>query len=289
MIETCTTRVALPRPVRFAALTALWLAAVPAASAQQAFLWLQTDAQTSTRGTASNPALTADAGNTRSLYLWSTRDALSYGFDGVSIDVRMISSDAGSADAMLTFDRPPGRWSAATGGGQRSDSGGTGVDDANAIDLTNTDTLPVGDVRLAKLDVTGTASGTVSVYVCVGGLRITDGGSNVLLNLGFGTGSLNPESLPVSGGSFNACSNVAEAVLTITRPVPGDTDGDGDVDQSDFGLLQACFSGDLVPQPDPACDIVKLDGDNDVDGADFLIYAACVSGSGMPGNPDCAG
>ena len=35
-------------------------------------------------------------------------------------------------------------------------------------------------------------------------------------------------------------------------PIPGDFDGDRDVDLEDFGRFQACLSGHLVPQNDPS-------------------------------------
>jgi hypothetical protein len=34
--------------------------------------------------------------------------------------------------------------------------------------------------------------------------------------------------------------------------IAADFDGDGDVDQVDFGVFQRCFSGDKMP--DPTCD-----------------------------------
>lgn len=68
--------------------------------------------------------------------------------------------------------------------------------------------------------------------------------------------------------------------------IPGDFDRDGDVDQIDFGWLQACFSGSGNPAPS-ACDAARLDDDNDVDQNDFGVFQACMSGSHVPGNPDC--
>ena len=70
-------------------------------------------------------------------------------------------------------------------------------------------------------------------------------------------------------------------------PQPGDMDRDGDVDQSDFGLLQACLSGMGVPQTDPACTRAKLDTGDTVDRQDVLLFKQCRSGSRIPGDPDC--
>ena len=65
-----------------------------------------------------------------------------------------------------------------------------------------------------------------------------------------------------------------------------DLDGDGDVDLTDFGQLQACFNG---PNRAPAlsdCGVVDLDNDADVDLADFLRFQVCFNG---PNRPPAAG
>lgn len=78
-------------------------------------------------------------------------------------------------------------------------------------------------------------------------------------------------------------------------PIPGDFDGDGDVDQKDFGFFQTClgcqlcFEGFTDPSYlDPDCFKARLDDDADVDLDDFSIFEACVSGPTVPGNPYCA-
>jgi hypothetical protein len=76
--------------------------------------------------------------------------------------------------------------------------------------------------------------------------------------------------------------------MTSPRRIPGDMDQDGDVDQVDFGLFQACFSGFAYPQNDPACANAKLDGDHDVDADDLKIFRRCMSGANVPADPDCA-
>ncbi len=60
-----------------------------------------------------------------------------------------------------------------------------------------------------------------------------------------------------------ACASRGIAVLTVLTEVPGDLDGDGDVDQSDLGLLLGdwgCTGGDCVGD---------VDGDGDTDQADL--------------------
>jgi parallel beta-helix repeat protein len=67
---------------------------------------------------------------------------------------------------------------------------------------------------------------------------------------------------------------------------PIDFDGDTDVDVTDFGFFQACFSGPNRPWPNVAiCPQADLDGDADVDMADFLQLQACFNGANRP--PRC--
>jgi len=68
---------------------------------------------------------------------------------------------------------------------------------------------------------------------------------------------------------------------------PGDMDGDGDVDQEDFGLFQSCLTGPNVSQDDPTCHLAKLDEGDDVDGADMTLFRGCISGPGIPADPYC--
>jgi hypothetical protein len=70
----------------------------------------------------------------------------------------------------------------------------------------------------------------------------------------------------------------------IDQPCPpaADFDGDGDVDQEDFGHLQACLTVTGTGQVDAACADASLDGDLDVDEQDFALFAAHLSGPGVP-------
>lgn len=76
--------------------------------------------------------------------------------------------------------------------------------------------------------------------------------------------------------------------LTLTTVAP-DFDGDGDVDQDDFGRLQQCFTGPGVAQTAPDCANVPLDSDDDVDVDDFVIFRGCLSGPGVCADPNCVG
>ena len=60
-----------------------------------------------------------------------------------------------------------------------------------------------------------------------------------------------------------------------TESYSGDFDEDLDVDQEDFGYLQACFSGDGRPHP-AGCEAADFNGDRDVDLNDFSVFQSCM-------------
>lgn len=96
-------------------------------------------------------------------------------------------------------------------------------------------------------------------------------------------------------GTFAATLKVTDGEgLTDTASIeievaqlPGDLDGDGDVDGPDGDCLRACLSGANVPQSDPACDPADMDHDGDVDQSDFALLQLCHSGNGFPADPNC--
>jgi len=69
---------------------------------------------------------------------------------------------------------------------------------------------------------------------------------------------------------------------------PADFDFDGDVDQDDLSLFDACFSGPAVSFA-VGCGPKDLDTDGDVDQSDFGIFQRCYSGENNPADPACAG
>jgi len=76
--------------------------------------------------------------------------------------------------------------------------------------------------------------------------------------------------------------------VSLTVWTPGDLDYDNDVDQVDFGLFQACYSGVEPSQTVWPCVDARMDGDVDVDAVDFALFFQCLSGPGVPAEPDCA-
>jgi len=70
-------------------------------------------------------------------------------------------------------------------------------------------------------------------------------------------------------------------------PVPGDFNGDGDVDLDDLVAFQACIRGPAVSLAS-GCEGKDLDPDGDVDQDDFGIFQRCFSGAGTSADPQCA-
>jgi hypothetical protein len=76
--------------------------------------------------------------------------------------------------------------------------------------------------------------------------------------------------------------------VTVTvRSVGPDFDKDLDVDQTDFGFLQKCYTGAGFQVTDPICVPADLDQDEDVDQSDFGILQGCLSGANQPANQGC--
>jgi hypothetical protein len=82
--------------------------------------------------------------------------------------------------------------------------------------------------------------------------------------------------------SSNWNLNWIQTVL-VFQFVTSDFDRDTDVDQEDFGFLQACFSG-LLPYQQ-GCQPADLDGNGRVNLDDFNIFASCFNGPNQP--PAC--
>ncbi len=75
--------------------------------------------------------------------------------------------------------------------------------------------------------------------------------------------------------------------VALSAPaVPSDFDGDGDVDQADFGHYQVCASGEGVP-PVSGCSDADLEGDGDVDEGDLALLELCARGPAVTPPADC--
>ncbi len=91
----------------------------------------------------------------------------------------------------------------------------------------------------------------------------------------------------ISVTSAEAANSPQTLQVTVTiQSVKGDYDCDGDVDPSDYGILQACYSGPGIAAA-PGCEPARLDGDNDVDVDDLNAFLDCFSGEGVAANVTC--
>ncbi len=66
-----------------------------------------------------------------------------------------------------------------------------------------------------------------------------------------------------------------------------DFDGDGDVDQEDFGEFQRCYCT-ACSSLSPKCQRADLRPGNGVAGVDFEVFFACMSGPNKPASSNCA-
>ncbi|MBI4580135.1 MAG: phosphodiester glycosidase family protein, partial [Planctomycetes bacterium] len=94
-------------------------------------------------------------------------------------------------------------------------------------------------------------------------------------------------------GGYRCVVTATCGTLTSDSPVltvlSTDFDRDNDVDQDDYGHLQACFTGPTIPQADPACQDANVDADTDqdVDYHDVAAFLQCFVGAGVPRPPGC--
>jgi hypothetical protein len=84
------------------------------------------------------------------------------------------------------------------------------------------------------------------------------------------------------GQSFDTSKSV-----NVGTPIPADFDHDGDIDQGDFGFIQACLGPAGYANPYPACAPAELDADEDVDQDDLNLFLQCMTGEAIPADPNC--
>lgn len=87
-------------------------------------------------------------------------------------------------------------------------------------------------------------------------------------------------------------SDAADVVaIELDRPrtprLKADFNRDGVVDTSDIEILNACISGADIPQTDPKCAEVDQDGDHDVDQSDFGLLQCCLTDDSEPLDNHC--
>jgi len=108
------------------------------------------------------------------------------------------------------------------------------------------------------------------------------------------TGQCIDETGPVCqslGGTFSGPATSCASTLCCPRPF-ADHDLDGDVDMTDFAVLQSCLSiGASPPGVSPDCACFDRDGDQAVGATDVEAFILCATGPGVQWNealtPDC--
>ena len=116
------------------------------------------------------------------------------------------------------------------------------------------------------------ATETDTISVAYGPEDLTAGAYSALITISDDDASNSPQTVTVH--------------LTIETVSP-DLNGDGDVDQEDFGHFQMCYSGSGTPQNDPACLEADFDEDADVDHDDFAVLQRCLSGAETAAERTC--
>lgn len=77
-------------------------------------------------------------------------------------------------------------------------------------------------------------------------------------------------------------------VTLIVGSVPPDFDDDLDVDQEDYGVLQACLTSGAGGSLPAGCGRADFDGDGSVGQVDITIFLGCFGGPNVPVDPNCA-
>jgi hypothetical protein len=83
-------------------------------------------------------------------------------------------------------------------------------------------------------------------------------------------------------------AEITVLVLHLAMTARADFDRDLDVDQEDFGHLQACLTGPIMPQTDPNCADTLLDDDDHVDHHEVSMFLNCLTAPGRQADPYCS-
>ena len=90
-----------------------------------------------------------------------------------------------------------------------------------------------------------------------------------------------------TGGTWLGAHVICDSCDFCPDPF-ADTDDDGDVDQDDFSLFQACFTG-TAGSATIECECFDTDNDGNVDEDDWGVFEDCASGPDVPADVLCDG
>ncbi len=113
------------------------------------------------------------------------------------------------------------------------------------------------------------------------GIAAAQGTIKVMAMLVRGDGEVGNQFLPGLGGGHANLGYVPLNLNNIPGPqylslaldrLPGDWDGDGDVDADDYAQFESCYTGPGSAALGPGCDTFDFDSEQDVDLADFAEF-----------------
>ncbi len=140
----------------------------------------------------------------------------------------------------------------------------------------------------AQISVVATGAGTLSYQWRKNAVNLLDDGHVT----GASTATLSVQGCTFDDAAKYACVVTAgcgvatsnNAALAVGQP--GDFNADNDVDQEDWGVMQACLAtADLAATP--GCKPADLNGDGTISGSDALLFITCRSSPGMPALFNC--
>ena len=94
-----------------------------------------------------------------------------------------------------------------------------------------------------------------------------------------------------TGGNDNASThadNLTFIPIFLCSEPFADADGDADVDREDFGVLQACITGDAISiPPEPQyCSCFDRDGNDHIEQSDITEFEKCATGPEVKLDPE---
>lgn len=147
-----------------------------------------------------------------------------------------------------------------------------------AIDNSNTDGVTDSSASQAA---TATSGLELSIPLADIGLTEATGSVKLLAMILRSNGQVSNQLLPGIGGGedllgfapFDLATVPGEQMVSVALSrIPGDWDGDGDVDHDDYSAYASCMTGPIPGALGPGCNAFDFDADQDIDLADYLMF-----------------